>query len=199
MVWLCGCGGPLGVETNPCARFTGGFRRDPPQWLVPPCSSPVDSKVSFPRLEEEIGRFWKEQADLREVAGRAGRRPAVRVLRGPADGQRAAPSGPLPDPGHQGPLPPLPHHAGLPLRPQGRLGHARAARRGRGLQGAGHPLQGGDRGVRRRAVHPQVPGERLSLHPASGSSSPSGSASGSSSTRPTSPTTRATWRASGGP
>ena len=80
-------------------------------------------------------------ADLRKIAGRPGRGPLVRLLRRPADGQRPPPSGPLSDAGDQGPLSPLSHDAGLPLRPQGRLGHPRPARRGRGLQGAGHPLK----------------------------------------------------------
>ena len=76
---------------------------------------PVESSVSFPKLEEEISRFWKEREIYeKSLAARAGR-PAVRVLRRAAHGQRAAPPRPLPHPGHQGPLPPLQDDAGIPL------------------------------------------------------------------------------------
>ncbi len=82
----------------------------------------IESSVSLPRQEDEIIRFWKErQIYEKSLAARAGR-PAVRLLRGAAHGQRPAASGPLPDPGHQGPLPPLQDDARLPLpsaRPAG--------------------------------------------------------------------------------
>ena len=73
------------------------------------------------------------------------RHSAVRVLRRAADGQRHAAPGALPDAGDQGSLPALQDDARLPLRAQSGLGYARPAGRGRGLQRAGHPLEGRDR------------------------------------------------------
>ena len=122
----------------------------------------------------------------------------IRLLRRPADGQRHAPPRPLPDAGDQRPLPALPHDARLPLRTQSRLGHARPARRSRSLQRARHPLQRRNRSLRHRAVHPEMPTKRLALHAGVGTADRAASASGSTSKTPTSPTTKATSKASGG-
>ena len=142
-------------------------------------------------------RFWKEIGHLRKDAGAAGRGSEVRLLRRPADGQRHAASRPLPDPGDQRPLPALPHHARLSLRAQSRLGHARPAGRGRGLQRTGHPLEGGDRSLRRRAVHPQMPAKRLALHAGVGAAHRADRLLDPTSTRPMSPIIKATSKASG--
>ena len=124
---------------------------------------PVASSVSLPKQEEKTIRFWNER-QIYEKTLAAGRRAAVCVLRGPAHGQRPAAPRPLPHPGDQGPFPALQDHARLLLPAQGRLGYPWAAGRSRGLQGTGHPRQGGNRVLRRRTVHPQVHRERLSLH-----------------------------------
>ena len=55
---------------------------------------------------------------------------------------------------------------GFDVPRQRRLGHARPAGRGRGREGAAHPRQGRDRGVRRRAV-------RAALHRSACSATPS--------------------------
>ena len=101
---------------------------------------------------------------LPKVARSAPRGTSVRVLRGAAHRQRDATPGPLPDPHDQRPLPPVPDDAGAVLRAEGGLGHAWSARRGRSLQGTRDPLQGGNRGLWRGALHPQVSGERLAVH-----------------------------------
>ncbi len=125
---------------------------------------PVSNQVKFPELEETILAFWKShQTYEKSLAQRAGA-PQFVFYEGPPTANG------LPHPGHcltraiKDLFPRYRTMRGYSVRAQGGLGHARAAGRGRGLQGAGHPLQGGDRGVRRRAVHPQVPGERLALH-----------------------------------
>jgi len=80
-----------------------------------------------------------------------GRAPGVRALRRAAVGRRALG-------GLQGPLLPLPDHAGVRRSPEGRVGHPRAARRGRGGEAAGHHGQEPDRGTGgHRRVHPALP------------------------------------------
>ncbi len=118
---------------------------------------PVATSVNFPALEEEILRFWAQRQIYEKSLGSAGGAPPFVFYEGPPTANG------LPHPGHcltraiKDLFPRYRTMRGYLLRAQGRLGHARPAGRGRGLQGAGHPLQGGDRGLRRRAVHPQVP------------------------------------------
>jgi hypothetical protein len=87
---------------------------------------------------------------------------------------------------------------GLPRPAQGRLGHARPARRGRGREGARHPRQGRDRGLRRRALHPPLHRVGVPLHRRVGEAHRAHRLLGRPRRRPTSPTTRATSRACGG-
>ncbi len=107
----------------------------------------VEGSVRFPALEAEIGRFWREQG-IYEKSLEPG--PAARrfvFYEGPPTANG------LPHPGHcltraiKDLFPRYRTMRGYLLRAQGRLGHARPAGRGRSLQGAGHPLQGGDRKV----------------------------------------------------
>ncbi len=81
---------------------------------------------------------------------------------------------------------------------QGGLGHARAARRGRGREGAPHPRQGGDRGVRRRALHQEVHRVGLPLHAGVGGADRARRLLGRPRATRTSPTTGRTSRACGG-
>ncbi len=162
------------------------------------CSVPFPPTSAFRQLEDEIGRFWNEREIFdKSLAQRSGA-PEFVFYEGPPTANG------MPHPGHcltraiKDLFPRYRTMRGYPLRPQGGLGHARPAGGSGGLQGAGHSLQGGDRSLRRREIHPQVRGERLALHAASGKNSPSGWASGFTSTRPTSPITRATSKASGG-
>ena len=83
--------------------------------------------------------------------------PAVGLLRGPADRQRAARRPPRPRARLQGHLPALQDDARLPRRAQGRLGLPRPAGRDRRRAAARHRQQGGDRGLRHRRVQRQVP------------------------------------------
>ncbi len=106
----------------------------------PPCSPPSKVPSPSPNSKRRSVGSGKQTTSITRVARQRVGGRAVCVLRRPADGQRHAPPGPLPDPGDQGPVPPLQDDARLPLRTQGGLGHARPAGRGRGLQGAGHPL-----------------------------------------------------------
>ena len=94
---------------------------------------------------------------VRREPAPAQRRPGVGLLRGPAHRQRPARHPPRVGPAVQGPLPPVPHHAGAPRGPEGRLGLPRPPGRGRGREGARHPQQARDRGVRHRRVQPPVP------------------------------------------
>ena len=139
----------------------------------------VQTELDFPAGRERHPRVLEGAAHLREVARAHRGRHAVRLLRGPAHRERPAAQRARPHARHQGPLPPLQDDAGLPRRAQGRLGHARPARRGRGREGAAHPRQGRDRGVRRRAVRRRSASTRSSATRRSGRTSPSASASGS--------------------
>ena len=93
----------------------------------------------------------------------APRRPAVLVLRGPADRERDAGRAPRPRARLQGPDPALQDHARLPRPPEGRLGHARPPRRARGRARARPARQARHRGVRRRRLQRPVPRVRVPL------------------------------------
>ena len=94
------------------------------------------------------------------------RRPAPVLLeRRAAHRQRAAGAAPRAGPHLQGRLPPLQAHAGLPLPPQGGLGHPRPAGRARDREGAGDLRQGRDRAPGRGGgVHPPLPRVGDALH-----------------------------------
>ena len=156
------------------------------------CRSPSSRRSPHARLPEGRARdprLLEGAAHLREDA-LAGRRRAARSSstrarpRPTAAAQRARPHA-----RHQGRLPPLQDDARLPRAPQGRLGHARAAGRGGGREGAPHPRQGGHRAVRRRAVHPQVHRVGLPVHERVGGADRARRLLGATSTTPTSPTT----------
>ena len=108
-------------------------------------------------------RALAERGSLPPVARRARRRARVRVLRGPADGERT--------PGHpsrllahdQGSLLPPSRDARIPRLAKGRMGHARPAGRDRGREGARHQRQAGHREARRRGVQPPLPRERVEV------------------------------------
>ena len=99
---------------------------------------------------------------VRRVAAPARGRRAVGVLRGAAHRERSAGLPPRALARVQGHLPPLSDDARLPGGAQGRLGLPRAAGRDRRRTGARHPLEGGDRGVRDRALQRAVP--RVGVH-----------------------------------
>ncbi len=110
-----------------------------------------------PRARARRARVVGGREDLPPVGG--GRRgpPALDVLRGPPDRQRPTRHPPRRGARLQGRLPPLQDDAGLPRRPEGRVGLPRAARRARRREGARLLRQGRHRGVRRRGVQRQVP------------------------------------------
>ena len=118
---------------------------------------PVPAQVDLPALEREVLDLVAGARRLRALAGRHRRRPAVRLLRGPADRQRHARHPPRRGAGVQGRVPALPHHEGLPRPAQGRLGLPRPAGRDRGREGARLHRQGRHRGVRRRRVQRALP------------------------------------------
>ncbi len=119
--------------------------------------TPVPGSVSFPKLEEQVGKMWRE-GDIyhKSLAQREGAEPFV-FYEGPPTANG------MPHPGHcltraiKDLFPRYKTMRGYPLRTQSGLGHARPAGRGRGLQRAGHPPQRGNRSLRHRAVHPEVP------------------------------------------
>ena len=126
--------------------------------------TPVPPDIDFVALEQaELARWSAHRVFERSIEQREGA-AALGLLRGPADGQRHAGPAPRLGPGLQGPLLPLPHHGRRLRGPPGRLGHPRAAGRGRGGEEARHHGQGADRGAgRHRRVHPAVPRVRLLL------------------------------------
>ena len=94
---------------------------------------------------------------LQRVAAPPRGRAAVRLLRGPADGQRPPRLPPRAGARLQGRLPALQDDAGLLLRPQGRLGLPRPAGRDRRPEPARDREQAADRGLRDRGVQREVP------------------------------------------
>ena len=153
---------PLGLLLAAQPAATGPAHRARPRgkptmagpWLR---SVPLPAKPDFPKLEEEVLERWRERDVFREsVRRRAGRR-AVRVLRGPADRQRAARLPPRARARVQGHLPALPDHARPLRRAQGRLGLPRPAGRDRRRAEARLQVQGRHRALRHRRVQRQVP------------------------------------------
>ena len=118
---------------------------------VPP--SPPAGRPAGPRARRP--RVLARAPDLREEPGEARRH--VDLLRGSADRQRPPRHPPRRVPNVQGHLPAVPDHAGLPGRPQGRLGLPRSPGGARGREGARLPGQGRHRGVRRRGVQRALP------------------------------------------
>ena len=98
------------------------YRPVPPRWTSPPSST---------RCSTSGGTTRPSSSPPAAPAA-----AALDVLRGSADRQRPARHPPRRGPGLQGPLPPLQDDAGLPRRPQGRLGLPRPARRARRREGA---------------------------------------------------------------
>ena len=123
----------------------------------------VSPRVDFPALDARILAFWKEQRIFEKSLEGRDDAPGLRLLRGPAHGQRPPGRAPRHLAHLQGPLPALQDHARLPRAAQGRLGHARPAGGARGRAPPGHRRQGADRGLRRRRVQPAVPRERHRL------------------------------------
>ena len=132
---------------------------------------PVDKK-SFPERELDVLHFWKEHDTYhKSLAARAGAPPFV-FYEGPPTANG------MPHPGH------CLTRAIKDLFPRYKTMRGYRCERKAGWDthglpvetevakdspGAGRPpLEGGDRSVRHRAVHPPLPGERLAVHAASG-------------------------------
>ena len=96
--------------------------------MAGPIFARVSPELDFPKEEREILRFWKERGIFEKTLAKPAPRRPVRLLRGPADGERPAAQRPRPHARHQGPLPSLQDDARLERAAQGRLGHARPAR-----------------------------------------------------------------------
>jgi len=65
---------------------------------------PVRGKPDFPSLEKTIAALWRDRGTYQQSLEQAQWGEAVRILRGPPDGQRHAASGALPDTDDQGSL-----------------------------------------------------------------------------------------------
>ena len=123
--------------------------------------APVPADQPADELEQALLARWRdEELFARTLAARAGAR-AVRVLRGPADGERQAGHPPRLRAHDQGSLLPPSRDEGLSRAAEGGLGHARPAGRDRGREAARHQRQAGHREARRRGVQPAVPRERV--------------------------------------
>ena len=118
---------------------------------------PVPAHVDLPAMEREILDLWAEQGTFAASLSTRADAAALDLLRGPADRQRHPRHAPRRGPRLQGRLPALQDDAGLPRRPQGRLGLPRPAGRDRGREGAGLQRQARHRGVRHRRVQREVP------------------------------------------
>ncbi len=98
----------------------------------------VDPRQELPELELEVLERWRERDVFAESLRMRARGAAVGLLRGPADGERAAGLPPRALARVQGHLPALSDDARLPRRAQGRLGLPRAAGRDRRRTEARH-------------------------------------------------------------
>ena len=120
--------------------------------MAGPIFARVPPELDFPREEHETLRFWRAQRIFEKTLSKPAPNGPFVFYEGPPTANG------LPHNGHvltrvdQGSLPSLQDDARLRRPAQGGLGHARAAGRGRGREGAAHPRQGRDRGVRRRAL-----------------------------------------------
>ena len=199
-----------------------GVRRFVPAWAVVGCpcerrrslrrasanagQRPIDVTISCaaqPRwtcraMDRRIIEWWQANDVFDRSSGADGRRPAVGVLRGPADRQRHAGHPPHRGEGLQGPLSPVPDDAGLLGAPPRRLGLPRPAGRARGGEGTGAQRQARHREDRRRRVQRPVPRPRCCGTSDEFASSASGWATGSTWSTRTRPCPRSTWTASGG-
>ncbi len=137
---------------------------------MPSPHRPVDPRASFPKLEQSVLERWRERDVFAESVRRRSRRAGVGLLRGAADGQRAAGVAPRPGPRVQGHLPPLQDHVRLLRRAQGRVGLPRATGRAGGRGRARVRLQGRHRALRDRRVQRPLPPDgaqpRRGLEPA---------------------------------
>ncbi len=118
---------------------------------------PLPKDVSFPAARGGGPRALARARRLPRIAAPPRGRAALRLLRGPADGQRPAGFPPRAGARVQGHLPALQDDARVLLLPQGRLGLSRAAGRDRRPAAARDRVQGGDRGIRDRGVQREVP------------------------------------------
>ena len=143
------CTAPTGPGPSP-----GGAHCDNAR---PMARRAVDPNVAFPDLEQEVLERWRERDVFAESLRRRKGARAVRLLRGPADGERAAGRAPRPRARLQGHLPALQDDARLLRRAQGRLGLPRPAGRDRRRAAARDQEQGRDRGVRHRRVQRALP------------------------------------------
>ena len=107
---------------------------------------------------------WRERDVFHESIRRREGRRAVRLLRGPADGQRAPRLAPRALARLQGRLPALQDDARPPGAPQGRLGLPRPAGRAGDRARARHQDQGRHRALRHRRVQRAVPRVGARLH-----------------------------------
>ena len=97
---------------------------------------PVPPRSTCPPSSTRCSTSGASSETFAQVPGAAADAPALDVLRGPADRERQARHPPRRGPGLQGRLPAVQDHAGLPRRPQGRLGLPRPAGRARRREGA---------------------------------------------------------------
>ena len=153
---------------------------------------PVDSSVSFPKLEEEIIGFWRQREIYEKSLSARQNGPAFVFYEGPPTANG------LPHPGH------CLTRSIKDLYPRYRTMRGYRCDRKAGWDTHGLPVEVEvckGLGIHSKEeiesfgvepLHPQVRGERLALYQAVGAVDPNGSASGSTSTRPTSPITRAT-------
>ena len=126
------------------------------------------------------------------------RRADLRVLRGPADGERPAGHPPRLLAHDQGSVLPPPRDEGTSRAAQSGMGHARPAGGDRGREAARHQRQAADRGARRGRVQPAVPRERVQVPRRLGEAQRAHRRTGSTTSIRTSRTTTTTSRACGG-
>ena len=118
---------------------------------------PLPAHVDLPALDRESHRRLARRQGLRAQPAGHGRRPAVDLLRGPADRERDAGHPPRRGTRLQGRLPPVQDDEGLPRPAHGRLGLPRPARRAGRREGTRLHRQARHRGVRHRRVQRALP------------------------------------------
>ena len=148
------------AECHPPGGDRGGARRIDPRGRLPTSGH----RSVVPRARADRARALARARRLPRVDSPPRGRSAVRLLRGPADGQRAPGIAPRPGARLQGRVPALPDDAGPVRAPQGRLGLPRPAGGARGREGARVQGQGRHRALRGRGVQREVPRVRAPLH-----------------------------------